>query len=73
MERRRDIEINRINREYDFRIQRVRNSFFLNRWEKQRQIRFLEDQRQHEIRFVYAKFKNKGRYNDRDYPNNRHY
>ena len=72
-ERRMRMQIAQINREFDFKIQRVRNSFFLSRWEKQRQIRFLEDQRQHEIRMVYKKFKNKNRYDDRDYPNRRHY
>jgi hypothetical protein len=72
-ERRMRMQLAEINREFDYKIQRVRNSFFLNRWEKQKQIRFLEDQRQREIRIVYAKFKNKGRNNDRDFPNNRHY
>ncbi len=68
-ERRMRMQIAQINREFDYKIQRVRNSFFLNRWEKQRQIRFLEDQRQREIRMVYAKFKNKNRY---DHPNRHH-
>jgi hypothetical protein len=72
-ERRMRMQLAEINREFDYKIQRVRNSFFLNRWEKQRQIRFLEDQRQREIRMVYAKFKNKNRYDDRnDYPNRHH-
>lgn len=74
-ERRIRMQIAEINREYDYKIQKVRNSFFLNRWEKQRQIRFLDNRRDQEIRMVYAKFKNKGRHNDRDrdFPNNRHY
>jgi hypothetical protein len=72
-ERRMRMQIAQINREYDYKIQRVRNSFFMSRWEKQRQIRFLEDQRQQEIRFVYAKFKNKGRHNDHGYPGRRHH
>lgn len=75
-ERRMRMQIAQINREFDYKIQRVRNSFFLSRWEKQRQIRFLEDQRQHEIRMVYKRFKNKHRYDDRDdcdNPNRRHY
>ncbi len=75
-ERRMRMQIAQINREFDFKIQRVRNSFFLNRWEKRRQISFLEDQRQQEIRMVYKRFKNKNRNddcNDRDYPNRRHY
>ena len=55
-----------INREYDFKIDRVKNNFFLSRWEKQRQVRFLQEQRQREIRMVYARFhKNKNRHDDR--------
>ncbi len=65
-ERRMRMQISRINQEFDYKINRVRNSYFLNRWEKQRQIRFLEDQRQWEIRMVYAKFKNKNRHDDRN-------
>ncbi len=72
-ERRMRMQLAEINREFDYKIQRVRNSFFLNRWEKQRQIRFLEDQRQREIRMVYAKFKNKNRYDDRNDRSNHHY
>lgn len=58
-ERRMREQIAQVNREYDFKIRKVKNNFFLNRWEKQRQIRFLENQRDHEIRMVYAKFKRK--------------
>jgi hypothetical protein len=65
-ERSMNMQIAQINRDFDYKIQRVRNSFFMNRWDKQRQIRFLEDQRQQEIRFVYMKFKNRNRYNDHD-------
>ncbi len=72
-ERKMKMQIARINQELDYKIQRVRNNYYMSRWEKQRQIHFLEDQRQQEIRRVYAKFKNKNRYNDRDYPTNRHY
>jgi hypothetical protein len=63
--RKRDMQIARINREYDYRIQRVRNSFFMSRWEKQRQVRFLQDQRQQEIRMVYAKFSKRNHRDDR--------
>ena len=64
-ERKRDMQIARINREYDYRIQSVRNNFFMSRWEKQRQISFLQEQRQREIRMLYAKFSNRNRYDDR--------
>src|SRR5476651_1295339 len=45
-ERKRDMEIARINRDYDYKIMRVRSNFFMGRFEKERQIRFLQDQRQ---------------------------
>jgi hypothetical protein len=68
-ERKRDALIAKINREYDYRIQRVRNSFFLDRWEKMQKIRFLEDQRRQEIRMVYMQFSKRnhrdGRYDNR--------
>lgn len=67
IERRMKMEIARINREYDYKIQKVKRNFFMNWFEKQRQIRFLEEQRQREIRKVYAKYDNRrGRHNDRD-------
>lgn len=72
-ERRMRMQIAQINREFDFKIQRVRNNYFASRWEKQRQIRFLENQRDREIRMVYAKFKYKNRHNDRDFPDRRPY
>jgi hypothetical protein len=60
------MQIARINREYDYRIQSVRNNFYMSRWEKQRQIIFLQEQRQHEIRMVYHRFhKNGKKYDDR--------
>lgn len=64
-ERKRDMEIAKINREYDYRIQRVKNNYFMSRWEKQRQISFLQNQRQQEIRMVYAKFSNRNKHNKR--------
>lgn len=75
-ERKMDMLIAKINREYDFRIQRVKNSYYMSRWEKQRKIRFLQEQRQHEIRMVYAKFSNRNhhdnRYDRNDRPNRRY-
>lgn len=72
MERRRDMQITQINREYDYKIQKVKSSFFMNRFEKQREIRFLEDKRRMEIKKVYMQF-GKGRYDDRDYDSPRHH
>lgn len=65
-ERKRDMQIARINREYDYRIQQVRNSYFMSRWEKQRKIRFLQEQRQQEIRMVYMKFSKRNNHDGRD-------
>jgi len=77
MERKRDMEIARINQEYDFRIQKVKRSFFMSWFEKQRQIRFLEQQRQREIKMVYVKYTySRKPYNnrdDRDNHSNGHY
>lgn len=72
-ERKMKMQIARINQEFDYKIQRVRNNYFMSRWEKQRLIHSLEDQRQRDIRMVYAKFKYKNKHNDRDYSNRRHY
>jgi hypothetical protein len=76
IERKKNMEIARINREYDIKVQRVRNGFFLFRFEKDRQIRILEQQRQQEIRMVMARYNNDRRdgrgYNDRDNSRN-HY
>ena len=66
-EREKNIQIARINREYNYKIQKVQRSFFMNQFEKQRQIRFLQAQRKHEIDKVLYQFKNrKGHRNDRD-------
>ena len=71
IERKRNMEIARINREYDYKIQRVWSNFFMGRYEKERQIRFLQEQRQREIRMVYSRFSETGHgYDDHS---NRHY
>ena len=71
MERKRDMMIARINQDYDYKIQNVKRNFFMSWFEKQRQIRFLENERQWEISQVYEKcnsygYQNKGRDHDRD-------
>jgi hypothetical protein len=70
VERRRDIEIARVNREYDYKIMKVKNSFFISRWEKEKQIRYLQAQRQQEIRMVYIKFSQR---RDRDFDRDDHH
>lgn len=72
-ERRMRMQIAQINREFDYKTERVRNSYFMSRWEKQRKLRFLEEQRQQEIRKVYLRFKYSRGYNDREIPDRRHY
>lgn len=66
--RERDMQIAQINREYEYRIQSVRNKFFMSWYQKKCQIEVLKDQREREIRMVYAKFNDRrNRYNDRGY------
>ncbi len=72
-ERRMRMQIAQINREFDYKTEKVRNSFYMSRWEKQRQIRFLEERRQQEIRKVYFRFKYNRGYDDRDFPDRHHY
>ena len=61
-ERKRDMQIARINQMFDYKIQMVKRDFRMSRFEKQRLIRSLEQQRQQEIRMVYAKFNDRNRY-----------
>jgi len=70
-DRKRDWEINRINKEYDYKIQQVKRSFYLFRGEKQRQIRMLEAQRDQEIRMVMYKYSDKRGRRD-DHPDRRY-
>jgi hypothetical protein len=65
--RERDMQIEQINREYDYKIQSVKNKYFMSWYQKKRQIEFLKDQRDKEIRMVYARFNDRrNKYNDRD-------
>jgi len=59
LERERDREIAKINRDYDRQIQKVQQHFFWSRLQKQRMIRQLEDDRRFEIRQVQALYKRK--------------
>lgn len=56
MERRKQVEIARINQQFDYKIEKVKRNFFMSWFEKQRQIRSLEQQRQFEIRKVNIKY-----------------
>ncbi|SRR5258706_9312949 len=69
-----EMQVAQINRKYDFQVQRVRNDFFIRRFEKMRTIRSLEYQRQQEIRMVYARSnRNRDWQHDRGYDSNRRY
>src|SRR5436190_3082273 len=63
------MQIAQINRKYDFKIERVRNDFFMRRFEKMRMIRSLEEQRKQEIRMAYARSGRWGQH-DHDYNSN---
>ena len=66
-EREREMRIAEINREYNKRIQSVRNKFFMSRYQKERIINSLQFQREKEIRSVIAKFTQREyRYDKRD-------
>jgi hypothetical protein len=63
--RERDMEISRINREFDQRIQALNRKFMMNRYQKQRQLVSLQEQRKDAIRAVNAKFSDrKNKYGD---------
>ncbi len=70
MEREMKMQIAHINRDYGYKMQQVRNSFFMGRNEKHRQLHYLEDQRQHQIRMVYARYNKKHDHHD---PNDHQY
>ena len=63
----RDMQIAQINREYEYRIEAVKNKFYMSWYQKRRQIGFLKDQRDNDIRMVYARFNDRrNKYYDRD-------
>jgi hypothetical protein len=63
--RERDMQINQINREYEFRIQSVKNKPFMGWYQKKRIINNLEAQRDEDIARVIRKFRSpKNMFND---------
>lgn len=66
------MQVAQVNRKYDFKIQRVKNDYFMRRNEKMRVIRSLEAQRQQEIAMLYARNNKKGQH-DRGYDSNHRY
>lgn len=62
----REAEIDRINREYDYKIQSIRNNNALNSEEKERIIRDLNNQRARKIKQVNNEYKRNDGDNDND-------
>ncbi|MEO6000036.1 MAG: hypothetical protein ABIN89_24570 [Chitinophagaceae bacterium] len=63
--REREFQIQKIIREYDFKISSVSRNRYLRPWGKSSQIRNLERQRNNEIRYIQARFYDKrNRHND---------
>jgi hypothetical protein len=60
-------QVERINREFDVKIARVRSNWSIRPFEKERIMSNLEQQRRQEIRMVYARFGGR----DRDFDRNR--
>lgn len=71
-ERRMKMEIAQINREFDHKIEHIRDNFYMPRYVKQRQIHDLEHKRQHEIDHVYEKY-SRFRFDNRKYQNKRRF
>ena len=63
-ERNKGMRIAQVNREYQYKIQRVQSNRFMSRSEKKRQIRLLEAQRLQEIRWINSE-STRNRNNDR--------
>jgi hypothetical protein len=56
--REKDMQIAQINRDYDYKIESVKRQFFMNPFQKARQIKSLQSQRDCEISQVMQKFNN---------------
>ena len=69
----RDMQIAQINREYDYKIRSVKSKFFMDRFQKMRQVKYLEEQKYMRIQSVLARFgdrRNQFRDNSRKYHQN---
>lgn len=60
----RQSQIDQVNREYDNKIQSIRNNSYLSYEEKQRAIRQLEKDRQARIKQINKSYDRNGRYDD---------
>jgi hypothetical protein len=65
--REKEMQIARINREYDRRIASVKHNWFMSRSKKNAVICSLEEQRNDEIRMVFARYNHRNnRFDDHD-------
>ena len=64
--RERDMQIAQINREYDRKIQDIKSRFFIPRFKKEQMICQLNNQRNDEIKRVYARFSGYDKHDDHD-------
>lgn len=64
MYRERDEQIARINRDFDWKINSVGNSWFMSREKKHWEIHNLEMQKQHEISEVFERFQGHGDFHE---------
>ena len=72
-ERERDMQLERINRDFELRIRQVQYDRWMRSNEKRYQVQRLEDQRREEIRQVWDRFKNnRNGYHDNDNRRNDH-
>jgi len=67
--RERDADIQRIRRDYNWKIESVQHNRYLRKAEKRRQIRFLENERDARIRQVIERYN----YSNRNYRSNRRF
>lgn len=58
--------IDRINREYDFKIMSIKRNRYMREREKNRQVQMLERERSQKIREAYERFDRDWHYNERD-------
>jgi hypothetical protein len=62
----RDIQIQRITSQYDYRIQQVSYDRSLNRRQKERAIAQLQAQKAQQLNSIYSQYNNRNVYNDRN-------
>lgn len=65
----RDIQIQRITSQYNYRIQQISNDRSLNRRQKERVIAQLQAQKAQQLNGIYAQYNNGNVYNNRDNDN----